>query len=685
MFQRIIDTEGKYDLQQHEEDFFSLWFTIGKEDKKNFHLRQFPRFADLVEAHQSNFQEPGPCSAQLVSFIGGTGAGKSTIIRVLMKQLWNVQRLNESQDSSRQLPFIGRVGSTSATTGDVHLYAAPNVDAAMPSMLSLYADCEGLNGGSRLPLTSHATRHVLGKIKSVIDTRITDSVEWATRTWKFLTRMSLFPLELDGSRESVVDRLFPQLLYNFSDVVVYVVPYSISRSMEQVIVKLLETAVNSRRTAVNRVILPHLVVVLNMSPDNVTDWESSETTAAILEEQSSTIESNEVIHNYRRSMDQLRDSPIMTVRDLLTGCYSSVQFIRLPSVRNQHLFSCQVQKLDCLIREATEEAKRTKVGAHLLLNTDTQDRMFKMAFEHYKSSLDTPFDFLEAFLATNPPHTGLSPTIFALLKATLVGYQSTTSEPSGAGFCHLVTPTICSAIALDSCRSHGRKLGRLQDIYRGGTLTSPAVITEGPTYKCQLGDAIAQFFDLACPCEFSHEDAPVAPRCVNYRRAHTAFIHQDNTGQVLGIGTYESSFVDECLKHWNDVIDDCLRELDEVGRSHGDTDDRGDLVIIWSVHEKQLQHLYSQVPQLDLRRIKACSWCLRDDVIGHLECGHPVCWECAHMTGTLLSKVTDCGRRMIHIARCDLHNPSMIFEVPNCLIEKEPGNAVVASEITPSS
>ncbi|KAH7191102.1 hypothetical protein DER44DRAFT_889906 [Fusarium oxysporum] len=664
--------EETYEQQRHEEDFFSLWFAVTKGDKGNFHLKQFPRFSDLVEAHQKSFQQRVPCYAQLVSFIGGTGAGKSTIIRVLMKQPWDVQRLSAAEDLSDPLPFIGRVGSTSTTTGDVHLYAAPDVDVARPSMVSLYADCEGLNGGSQPPLTTKATRYVLRKIKVVIDTKITDSAEWATRTWRFLRRANLFPLDLDGSRENAVEKLFPRLLYNFSDVVVYVMPYSISRSMEQVIIKLLETAENSRKTAVNRVILPHLIVVLNMSPSNVADWESSETTAAILEEQSSTLESNEVIRNYRRSLDQLRDTPIVTVRDLLTGCYSSVQFIRLPGAGNQHLFSRQVQKLDGLIRQATEEARRTKAQAHLLLNTDTQDRMFKMAFEHYKSSLETPFDFLEAFLATKPLDTSLSSTIFALLKATMVAYQSITPQLSGAGFCHLITPVICSTIALDSCRSHGRQLGRLQDIYRGGTLTSPKENTEGPTYKSQLGDAIAQFFDLACPCDFVSENNTVTRRCVNYRRAHTTFIHQDNTGQVFGIGTFESTFVDECLQRWNDVIDDCLRELDGIERSPDDTDDPNDLTIIWSFHERNLRHLYNQVSQLDVRRIEACSWCFRDDVIGPLRCEHWVCWECAQMIGALTPEVTHRGQRMIDITRCDLHSPPIHFEITNCVIEKEP-------------
>ncbi|KAH7200674.1 hypothetical protein BKA60DRAFT_583035 [Fusarium oxysporum] len=675
LFRHIVNPQETNKQQQDEDDFLSLWFAVSKEDNKKLHLRQYPRFSDLVKAHRESFQHRTCCYAQLVSFIGGTGSGKSTLIRVLMKQPWDAVHLNAAEDASTSLPIIGRADSTSATTGDVHLYAAPKIDASSPSTFSLFVDCEGFDGGSQPPLTIKAKRYVLSKFKAVIDTKTTDSLAWAKRMLGFLRKINVFPLELEGSREDAVEKLFPRLLYNFSDVVVYVMPSSISRSMEHVIIKILETAENSRKTAVNRVILPHLIVVLNMSPSDIPDWDPSVTTGAILNEQSSALESNEVIRTYCRNLNQLRNDPIRTVRDLLDDCYSSIQFIRLPDAGNQRLFSQQVQMLDWLIRQATEQARRTKDEAHCLLETETQDRMFKMAFEHYKSGFEAPFDFLESLLATNPLDTGLSSTMFALLKAAMVAYQSTGTQLSGQGFCSLITPVICSFVALDSCRSHRRHHGRMRDIYRGGTLTSLMGEAEGSssTYQTQVRDAIDQFLDFACPCDFVYE----GKRCVNYRRTHA--IHQDKSGQVIKLGTFQSTFVDECWKRWNDIIEECLDELDVDDRSSDNTGESNDDMRLWSVHSRNLQKLYDNISQLDVTEIEACSWCFRDNWLESLACGHRVCWKCAQMIGDLLQETTECGQQIVCIKECGLHNPPSHFRKPHYVNEDRPGNAVVLS------
>ena len=50
----------------------------------------------------------------------------------------------------------------------------------------------------------------------------------------------MWPLNLTGDREDAVRELFPRLLYNFSDVIVHVIPCVASRMLENDIAKLLE-------------------------------------------------------------------------------------------------------------------------------------------------------------------------------------------------------------------------------------------------------------------------------------------------------------------------------------------------------------------------------------------------------------------------------------------------------------
>ncbi len=56
-----------------------------------------------------------------------------------------------------------------------------------------------------------------------------------------------------------------------------------------------------------------------------------------------------------------------------------------------------------------------------------------------------------------------------------------------------------------------------------------------------MADALKNFFDLACPCEFIGRNGE---RCISTLRAHDGvYLHQDADGKVIGIGAWESSFM----------------------------------------------------------------------------------------------------------------------------------------------
>jgi hypothetical protein len=98
--------------------------------------------------------------------------------------------------------------------------------------------------------------------------------------------------------------------------------------MENHIAKLLEWAHASHAAAVNRLMLPHLIVVLNQSDEN-SEWDPAKTKARILKEQSRILTENSTVAALRDKFQKL-GAPIKNLEDLLKESYSSIHFIRLP-------------------------------------------------------------------------------------------------------------------------------------------------------------------------------------------------------------------------------------------------------------------------------------------------------------------------------------------------------------------
>jgi energy-coupling factor transporter ATP-binding protein EcfA2 len=136
----------------HRADDDTTWFGVLPDatDSGQRLLHDFGRYEEFLS--QSSFSPKSGQFPSLISFVGPTGAGKSTIVKGLVKLPESI-----NGDLRQQTPVVGLVQHQAVpTSGEVHLYWDPSsLKSARPL---LYADCEGLGGGSREPMAARATK-----------------------------------------------------------------------------------------------------------------------------------------------------------------------------------------------------------------------------------------------------------------------------------------------------------------------------------------------------------------------------------------------------------------------------------------------------------------------------------------------------------------------------------------------
>lgn len=86
-----------------------------------------------------------------MSFVGQSGAGKSSLIKLLID-------LRLTGFEAWLTPVVGGKGVTEPTSEDVHLYADPV--SAITEAPIFFADCEGLSGGEREPMSAKFRRQL---------------------------------------------------------------------------------------------------------------------------------------------------------------------------------------------------------------------------------------------------------------------------------------------------------------------------------------------------------------------------------------------------------------------------------------------------------------------------------------------------------------------------------------------
>ncbi|KAK2598082.1 hypothetical protein QQS21_005793 [Conoideocrella luteorostrata] len=540
-------SESRQEL--HSKDAKSLWFGVrnpeGKGKDKSGEsggliLEEQGRFNQIVDEHcQMHDISTSECYPRVVSFIGDTGAGKSSLIRLLIEQAWKFQ--DAEATSLFNVPVIGAPSATEPTS--VHIGNA--------------------------------------------------------------------------------------------------------RQMRSVLENVLKWAHTSHSAAVNRFILPHIIVVVNQCDVRWgKEWNPEKTTENILKGYN-TLEQDEDSY-FTTAAQRFREFGIEIdcLEDLLQQSYSSIRFIRIPNSTKGLPLAGQLRVLHGMIENCTRESQDQKATKGMKLDSSSLDHFFRLAFNHYSTDLITPFNFLEALFATQPLPDSLSGRILYSMKQTFAtldrSQDGRTPSAVASEFATMLIPYICSSIALDADRSYSIRAKSLVSIYKGTLNKTSQTCTN--SYESHVEKALEIFKERSVECSFRHKNGV---QCVNSSIAHSQISrHQDKDGNIIGLGKFESDICDEITTLWQSKMEPSLEELDK----HLKADAR---VSLWAIHENNLKILFGRFTELPPDQLSVCFWCIRNDATESLPCGHGICDACITAKGT--PHATD----------------SRVFDVPSCALHPE--------------
>ncbi|KIX92899.1 uncharacterized protein Z520_11375 [Fonsecaea multimorphosa CBS 102226] len=493
----------------HDKDQGTRWFGVVKSsDGRKSEFYDFGRYGQMMlDSRPLGGAARYP---KLVSFIGDTYAGKSTIVKALVSHGGLLS--TEADRNSLQTPVPGsRANEGTATSEGVHLYADPeHLEVAMPI---LYADCGGLNAGEKMPFavqeSSHSRRMPKESNLSLLKwTKANDPVK--------------------GTREYAVTNFYPGCLYTFSDAIVFV-----QRNPNQLHITykyLVDWAKRSVEKSLNQPILPSAIVVLNAV--EVADVEGITTTEPDLRE----LARNFAPEGHRRGL---------FARELLECYYRSVRVIRIPAKSSEpyNLINNQILQLREEIVSVCQTAHYEKSIKRRLANADDLQQYLQAGFEHFANDIERPFDFRRVSTRNKLIAHDFGDHILTLARTIHESTRHERLQPIMllGGLCSLRA----SCILLDYVRNN---------------LQGPVIDYFLKDYAPFCKTALHMFCNDVMPCEYTSKRIP---HCFNVKSAHDKG-HQNEKG-TREIGEYKSSLMASSYeKVWLKKIEDNLKAVNST-------------------------------------------------------------------------------------------------------------------------
>lgn len=272
---------------------------------------------------ESTFQFEDDLQPSFISFLGPTGAGKSTILRIILQTLG-------SMDPFSLYPISGNESARS-TTSDLHLYRGPFLEPARGNLQTLFFDSEGIDG-TTLPIGSMV------------------AAATASVTPNYLAR-----------RRNHVNQSYPKLVYLFSDVVCFVTQSNWRE--KQFLDTLIDWASQGSANIVNQGIKPKLVIIFNkIEPEDFSDYENIDgNTLAFLNSDPDRI-------------------------NTLYKFFTNPKVVFLPHATNLIKFSRQIDRLNQLIVEDLLSIRQRRQQSLQLLTISNFRSCFSIALNNFNNN-----------------------------------------------------------------------------------------------------------------------------------------------------------------------------------------------------------------------------------------------------------------------------------------------------------
>ncbi|KAM7198241.1 hypothetical protein V8F20_006268 [Naviculisporaceae sp. PSN 640] len=615
VFRQDRTEEEQHDL--HASDIDTTWFGVVRDEANGRSSRPWLRHGNRLveimrESHTGEYTERFP---HLVSFVGHTGAGKSTVIKLLISRA--EKDIRSQRLEKFPVPVTGLSNDIVATTGDVHLYSDPATFLKQTPLL--YADCEGLSGGENLPLGAIAKEKVdNSKASSSRNTRSHVSRVLVKGKTKVLAWADSAKTQ---SRQHSVQELYPRILYTFSDVIVFVLREA-RMFQSEVLPHLAQWAQSSIDKSVNQPALPHIIIVLNAT-DNTVDsshWDSGFATEKLLDDYKDSVFQVADLHQI---VTGLRENgiPIRTTKELLDFYYASITVVRIPVKGNYLQIEEQVGKLYNAIQQKCDVNHQRKKSARMLLNAERLQQYVTSAFDHFSRRLDQPFNFVKEALRYTPIPKDFGGHILNLILALYDTNNGHDHDP-----CDLLK-------RLSQPIAYCLMLAAAREDMQGQYTTLLQYVFSKP-----IEEAYEEFRSMWVPCAFRKDGIA----CCNVMNSHDKG-HQGRSGKILSKDPYITprSLEKFTFKDWQELIEKNLQKLSAHAHRFGSNgvDDGGmtEKVTVSKLHQRACPYFYSQFVTSaftpDLLSTATCFTCIRNIPEHVLPCGHAICGPCVRLFG----------------------------------------------------
>jgi energy-coupling factor transporter ATP-binding protein EcfA2 len=388
----------------------------------------------------------------LVSFVGDTGVGKSTLVRA-MNTVGIVEQMQSAGIMDWRHVFgcqlhgpVTRATSARKTTRPtsvgVHLYRDQTIvhvrddHGNQEDVPILYADCEGFSAGSMrtdaelsvAPSSSRAPSVTSGSQASQ-SSRSRPNAESSTPSESAVAAGMDGPLQLDlviktpGFKEmgkTSADVFYARFLYAFSDVVVFVI--NEEQKMKREMQRLLEWAVSAVKTSRSRS-SPRTLLVVRNGPRNHHDsfYDDIDLKDEMFHDFGDIWDDSRVLSEYKEDHDLkciLNEDKIYDNDQYFKLFFRETKICYIPSIQNgqppDRIYQ-QYSLLRKLIVGGVQAAQKARSKSYFRHDVASAIDLIGQAFRHF-AEFNEPFDFHLAARKDNPTPMSIPGHIANLLR-----------------------------------------------------------------------------------------------------------------------------------------------------------------------------------------------------------------------------------------------------------------------------